>query len=71
MACAAVVVKLIAGTPPDILQLVGVCYSTVALGYAFSLSGVYQPRDDIFVEAEGGGTSPVDASREARAGRGS
>ena len=29
-------------------------------------SGVYQPKDDIFAEVEGGGTSPVDAPREVR-----
>ncbi len=67
-ACAAVVVNLIAGKPPDTPRLTGICYSTVAPGYAFSLAGLYQPKDDIFVEAEGDRTSPVDASREARAG---
>jgi NADPH-dependent 2,4-dienoyl-CoA reductase/sulfur reductase-like enzyme len=65
-ACAAAVGNLIAGMPPPIPRLVGACYNTVAPGYAFSLSGVYQPRDDIFAEIEGGGTSPVDAPREVR-----
>ena len=66
-ACAAAIVSLIADKPPTPPRLVGACYNTVAPGYAFSLSGVYQPRDDIFAETEGGGTSPVDAPREVRA----
>jgi sulfide dehydrogenase [flavocytochrome c] flavoprotein chain len=65
-ACAAGVANLIAGKPPETPRLIGACYNTVAPGYAFSLSGVYQPRDDIFAEIEGGGTSPVDAPREVR-----
>jgi sulfide dehydrogenase [flavocytochrome c] flavoprotein subunit len=65
-ACAAAVANLIAGTPPATPNLVGACYNTVAPGYAFSLSGVYQPRDGVFAEIEGGGTSPVDAPREVR-----
>jgi hypothetical protein len=47
-------------------RLVGACYNTVAPGYAFSLAGVYQPKDGMFAEIEGGGTSPVDAPREVR-----
>jgi hypothetical protein len=39
----------------------------VAPGYAFSLSGVYAPKDGLFNEVEGGGTSPVDAPRDVRA----
>ena len=39
----------------------------MAPGYAFSLSGVYSPKDGLFNEIEGGGTSPLDAPREARA----
>jgi sulfide dehydrogenase [flavocytochrome c] flavoprotein chain len=39
----------------------------VAPGYAFSLAGIYQPKDDIFAEVEGGGASAVDAPREVRA----
>jgi sulfide dehydrogenase [flavocytochrome c] flavoprotein chain len=65
-ACAEAVANLIAGKQPAIPRLVGVCYNTVAPGYAFSLSGTYQPRDDIFAEIEGGGTSPIDAPREVR-----
>ncbi|HLX17240.1 MAG TPA: NAD(P)/FAD-dependent oxidoreductase [Bradyrhizobium sp.] len=66
-ACAGVVASLIAGTPPAAPKLEGACYNTVAPDYAFSLSGIYRPRDDIFAEEEGSGfTSPVDAPREAR-----
>jgi NADPH-dependent 2,4-dienoyl-CoA reductase/sulfur reductase-like enzyme len=65
-ACAQAVSNLISGKQPAIPRLIGVCYNTVAPGYAFSLSGIYQPRDDIFAETEGGGTSPIDAPREVR-----
>jgi sulfide dehydrogenase [flavocytochrome c] flavoprotein chain len=65
-ACAAVIVSLLAGKPPEAPKLTGVCYNIVAPGYGFSLAGVYQPRDDIFVETEGSATSPVDAPRELR-----
>jgi sulfide dehydrogenase [flavocytochrome c] flavoprotein subunit len=66
-ACASAVASLIAGTPAATPTLDGTCYNTVAPGYAFSLSGTYQPRDDIFAEVEGSGfTSPVDAPRETR-----
>ena len=40
--------------------------SIVAPGYAFSLKGVYQPKEDQFAEVEVV-TSPVDAPREVRA----
>jgi NADPH-dependent 2,4-dienoyl-CoA reductase/sulfur reductase-like enzyme len=66
-ACAAVIVNLLAGKAPETPRLTGVCYNTVAPGYGFSLAGVYQPKDDIFAETEGGATSPVDAARELRA----
>ena len=66
-ACASVVASLIADKSPDMPKLDGTCYNTVAPGYAFSLSGTYQPRDDIFAEIEGTGfTSPVDAPRDIR-----
>ncbi len=64
-ACAAAVVNLIAGKPPEAPRLTGACYNTVAPGYAFSLSGIYQPRDGQFAEVEGA-TSPVNAPREER-----
>jgi hypothetical protein len=65
-ACAAAVGSLISGVPPAIPRLVGACYNTVAPGYAFSLSGIYQPKDGMFAEVEGGDTSAVDAPREVR-----
>jgi sulfide dehydrogenase [flavocytochrome c] flavoprotein subunit len=66
-ACASAVASLIAGTASTVPKLDGTCYNTVTPGYAFSLSGIYQPRDDIFAEVEGSGfTSPVDAPRELR-----
>jgi NADPH-dependent 2,4-dienoyl-CoA reductase/sulfur reductase-like enzyme len=66
-ACAAAIVKLLAGKAPEPPRLTGVCYNTVAPGYGFSLAGNYQPKGDIFAEVEGGTTSPVDAPRELRA----
>ena len=66
-ACAEAIAKLIAGKSPDIPRLVGACYNTVAPGYAFSQSGVYQAREGMFAEVEGLTTSPVDAPRELRA----
>jgi sulfide dehydrogenase [flavocytochrome c] flavoprotein chain len=66
-ACAGVVTALIAGKTLAPPQLEGTCYNTVTPGYAFSLSGIYQPRDDIFAEVEGAGfTSPVNAPNEVR-----
>jgi sulfide dehydrogenase [flavocytochrome c] flavoprotein chain len=65
-ACAQAVANSIFGVSPAIPRLVGICYNTVAPGYAFSLSGIYQPRDGMFAEIEGGSTSPVDAPREVR-----
>lgn len=66
-ACAGAVASLVSGAAPAMPKLNGACYNTVAPGYAFSLSGSYQPKDDIFVEVEGSGfTSPVDAPREVR-----
>jgi sulfide dehydrogenase [flavocytochrome c] flavoprotein subunit len=64
-ACAAGIANLIAGARPDTPRLVGACYNTVAPGYAFSLSGIYAPKDGMFAEVEGG-TSPLDAPREVR-----
>jgi NADPH-dependent 2,4-dienoyl-CoA reductase/sulfur reductase-like enzyme len=65
-ACAAAIVTLLSGKVPDPPRLTGLCYNTVAPGYAFSLAGRYQPKDDIFAEVEGGTTSPVDAPPEVR-----
>ena len=65
-ACAETVVTLLSGKAPEPPRLTGVCYTTVAPGYAFSLAGRYQPKDDIFAEVEGGATSPVHAPPETR-----
>lgn len=64
-ACAAGIVNMLSGKPPDPPRLTGTCYNTVAPGYAFSQSGVYQPKDGQFAEVEGA-TSPVNAPREVR-----
>ena len=66
-ACASAIVGLMSGKAPQMPQLSGICYDTVAPGYAFSLAGLYQPKDDIFAEVKGGGTSALDAPREVRA----
>ncbi len=64
-ACAAGIVAMLSGKEPETPRLSGACYNTVAPGYAFSLSGVYQPKDGQFAEVEGA-TSPVYAPREVR-----
>jgi sulfide dehydrogenase [flavocytochrome c] flavoprotein subunit len=64
-ACAAGIVAILSGKAPETPRLSGACYNTVSPGYAFSLSGVYQPRDGEFAEVEGA-TSPVNAPREVR-----
>ncbi|BAM91168.1 putative sulfide dehydrogenase (flavocytochrome c) flavoprotein chain precursor [Bradyrhizobium oligotrophicum S58] len=66
-ACAAVIARDLGGRSSEPPPLTGVCYSIVAPDYAFSLAGVYQPKGDLFAEAEGGRSSAVDASRETRA----
>jgi sulfide dehydrogenase [flavocytochrome c] flavoprotein subunit len=65
-ACAAAIVNLLRGKLPEPPRLTGACYNTVAPAYAFSLSGIYQPKGDQFAEVEVK-TSPVDAPREIRA----
>ncbi len=65
-ACAAAVVNLMAGKAPEPPRLTGACFNTVAPGYAFSLTGIYAPKDGLFNEIEGG-ASPLDAPREVRA----
>ncbi|WMT77586.1 FAD/NAD(P)-binding oxidoreductase [Bradyrhizobium sp. Ash2021] len=64
-ACAAIIANLISGKSPDMPRLNGACYNTVAPGYAFSLSGIYQPKEDQFAEVEVN-TSPVNAPRDVR-----
>ena len=65
-ACAAAIVNLLSSKSPETPRLTGACYNTVAPGYAFSLSGIYQPKDGQFAEVEGA-TSPVNAPRDVRA----
>jgi NADPH-dependent 2,4-dienoyl-CoA reductase/sulfur reductase-like enzyme len=65
-ACAAAIVNMLSGKSPETPRLTGICYNTVAPGYAFSLSGVYQPKEGQFAEVEGA-TSPVNAPRDVRA----
>ena len=66
-ACAAVIVRDLTGRSSEPPPLTGICYSLVAPNTAFSLSGVYQPKGDLFAEVEGGRTSSLDAPRNARA----
>jgi sulfide dehydrogenase [flavocytochrome c] flavoprotein chain len=66
-ACAAAIVNLLAGKRDETPWLTGVCYNIVAPNYAFSLAGVYRPKNDIFAEVEGDATSPLDAPPELRA----
>jgi sulfide dehydrogenase [flavocytochrome c] flavoprotein subunit len=65
-ACAEAVAKLISGASPAIPRLIGACFNMVAPDYAFSLSGIYQPKDGMFAEIDAAGTSPVDAPRDVR-----
>jgi hypothetical protein len=65
-ACAAAIVALIADKSPDVPQLQGTCFNTVAPAYAFSLSGTYQAKDGQFAEIGGNVTSPVDAPQQLR-----
>src|SRR6266576_3465923 len=51
-ACAAAVANLISGAAPPTPKLLGACYNTVAPGYAFSQSGIYQPKYVIFDTTE-------------------
>jgi sulfide dehydrogenase [flavocytochrome c] flavoprotein subunit len=64
-ACAAAIVNMLSGKTPETPRLNGACYNIVAPGYAFSLKGVYQPKEGQFAEVEVA-TSPVDASRDVR-----
>ncbi len=68
-ACATVVASLLAGKVPEGPTLEGICYNTVAPGYAFFMAANYHARDDLFAEIVGSGfTSPIngDGSDEVR-----
>jgi sulfide dehydrogenase [flavocytochrome c] flavoprotein chain len=66
--CAAVLVRILAGQPPETPTLVSNCYSVVAPNYAITLTGSYRPVDGQYVEVEGSGAvSPIDAPAALRA----
>ena len=65
--CAAAVVSAARGQSAGHAHADRRLLQPVAPDYAFSLSGVYRPKDGQFAEVEGGRTSPVDAPREIRA----
>ena len=67
-ACAAAVVRLLAGEKPLEPRLINTCYSIVQPDYGISVAGVYRPEKDLFVDVEGaGGVSPLEASASTRA----
>ena len=69
-ACAAAIVALISGKAPETPRLTGACYNTVAPGYAFSLAGVYQPKDGHVRRSRRRATQPGRcAARGARSAR--
>ena len=66
-ACAAAVVRLLAGEKPVEPRLLNTCYSIVQPDYGISVAGVYRPEKDLFVDIEGaGGVSPLDALAATR-----
>jgi NADPH-dependent 2,4-dienoyl-CoA reductase/sulfur reductase-like enzyme len=65
--CAAALVRLMSGQPPDEPRLINTCYSLAAPGYGFSVAAVYHAANGQLVEVPGSaGTSPVDAPRSTR-----
>jgi hypothetical protein len=65
--CAAALVRLMSGQPPDEPRLINTCYSIAAPGYGFSVAAVYHPANGQLVEVPGSaGTSPVNAPRSTR-----
>ena len=66
--CAAAVVDLLAGRPPEEPRLINTCYSLVAPDYGISIAGVYHPAGGQLIDVPGaGGISPLDAPRSFRA----
>ena len=66
--CAAVLVRILAGQPPETPTLVSNCYSVVAPDYAIALSGSYRPADGQYMEVEGSSAvSPLEAVAAQRA----
>ena len=67
-ACAAAVVRLLAGEKPLVPRLINTCYSIVQPDYGISVAGGYRPEKDLFGDVEGaGGVSPLEASASTRA----
>lgn len=67
-ACAAAIVRLLAGARPDEPRLLNTCYSIVQPDYGISVAGVYRPEKDLFVDIDGaGGVSPIEAPPSQRA----
>jgi NADPH-dependent 2,4-dienoyl-CoA reductase/sulfur reductase-like enzyme len=65
--CAAAVVALLRGEPPQEPRLINTCYSVAAPDYGFSVAGVYRPVNGVLTDVEGaGGTSPLDAPASQR-----
>ena len=67
-ACAAAIVRLLAGEKPQEPRLLNTCYSIVQPDYGISVAGVYRPEKDLFVDIEGaGGVSQIEAPASVRA----
>src|SRR3954451_6714604 len=64
--CAAAIVRLMAGRPPEEPRLIHTCYSLVAPDYGISVANVYRPKDGVLTDA-GGGVSPANAPATFRA----
>jgi len=67
-ACAAAIVRLLAGEPVVKPKLINTCYSLVAPDYGITVAGVYQPAAGVLAEVKGsGGVSPLQAPAAYRA----
>jgi len=64
---AGVIAADLTGLPRPKPTYANTCYSLVAPGYAISVSGLYEAKDDQLVELPGLGTSPLDADSAYRA----
>ena len=64
---AGVIAADLTGQPRPKPTYANTCYSLVAPGYAISVSGLYEAKDDQLVELPGLGTSPLDADAAYRA----
>ena len=60
--CAAAIVELLAGRPPQQPLLINTCYSLLAADYGISIAGVYRPDKGLLAEVPGaGGVSALNA----------